>query len=114
MPNRNKYKISPEQRKSGGITNGINASNKAQLKKISKIKHNHNIPQVPLSDLYMRVDKIWHHKGKSCRLCGVLINDPIVIDKHRYICEVLNKSIEDDKPRRVQVGNRVYYTFRKY
>lgn len=108
MPNK-----SPIQRKSINISIGVNNTNKAQLRKINKATLDKHLPQVPLTDLYMRVDKKWNYKGKSCRLCGVLVNDPIVIDKHRYVCEVLNKNTDDDMPRRVEVGNRVYYTYKK-
>lgn len=90
------FRLNALQRKSLGITSGINASNLSQLKKIEKVKITKELPQVPLCDLYMRVDKSWVHKGKSCRLCGLLINNPIVIDKHRYICKVLNKKEEED------------------
>lgn len=91
-----KYKISPEKRKSLGITSGINASTASQLKKINKIKKPKiELPQVPLCDLYMRVDGIWVHKGKTCGLCGLLINNPIVIDKHRYVCK--GKTISDEE-----------------
>jgi len=91
MPNRKKYKISPLELKSLGITAGVNASNANQLKKISKLKIKKEIPKVPLSDLYMHVKGQWIHKGKSCRLCGLLLSDTRVIDKHQYICKVLNK-----------------------
>lgn len=92
-----KYKISPEKRKSLGITSGINASTVSQLKKISKIKKPKvELPQVPLCDLYMRVDGAWVHKGKSCQLCKLLINNPIVIDKHRYVCKVLNNKDSEE------------------
>lgn len=93
---RRNFKNSPEKRKSLAMSMGINASNKSQLKKISKTKIKKELPQVPLCDLYMRVDKQWVHKGQSCRLCGKLMNHETVIDKHRYICEVLNKKNEDD------------------
>lgn len=88
-PNPNKK--TPLQRKNINISIGVNNTNKAQLNKIKKIKIKKELPQVPLTDLYMRVDKSWQYKGKSCRLCGVLVNDPVVIDKHRYVCKVLNK-----------------------
>ena len=91
-----KDKQTPLQRKSSSVSQGINQSTKSQLKKISKIKITKKIPQVPLGNLYMRVDNVWINKGQFCRLCGILINDTIVIDKHRYICESLNKVREDD------------------
>ena len=69
------------------MTSGINASNASQLKKIEKIKIKNTLPQVPLVDLYMRVDGKWLHKGKSCGICNILINHPIVVEKHRYICK---------------------------
>lgn len=69
------------------MTSGINSSNKAQLKQIEKIKIKVELPQVPLVDLYMRVDGVWIYKGKSCGICHILMNNPIVIEKHRYICK---------------------------
>ncbi len=75
---------------------GINASNKAQLRRINQLKKLDNRPQVPLSDFYMLVNGEWTHKGRACRLCGSILNDPIVLDKHRYICKVLNKVEEDE------------------
>lgn len=78
------------------ITNGVHQSNVSQLKKISKVKITVELPQVPLIDLYMRVKGVWQHKGKSCGHCGVLINDPVVIDKHRYICKEINKKKNEE------------------
>ena len=96
MPNRKKYKISPLHLKSLGMTSGINASNASQLKKIEKIKIKNTLPQVPLVELYMRVDGVWIHKGKSCGICHILMNNPIVIEKHRYICKGKLKTTDDD------------------
>lgn len=79
----------------GGFSGSINTADKAQLKKIQKLKIKKELEQVPLSDLYVRKDGAWHYKGVSCRLCGGLMADKRVIDKHRYICEVLNKKKEE-------------------
>jgi len=67
---------------------GINASNKAQLKKIENLVITEELDQVPLSEFYVYMDKKWHFKGMSCRLCELLLTDPTVIEKHRYICSV--------------------------
>lgn len=85
------YKKTQLERKAIGISQGVNQSNVAQLKKISQVKITKELPQVPLVDLYMRVKGKWQHKGKTCGDCGVLINDPVVIDKHRYVCKAINK-----------------------
>lgn len=108
-----KPKLTPLQRKSLGINSGVNASNRAQLKKIKKVDTNKNLPQVPISDLYMRVDNVWKYKGKTCRLCNLMMTDQTVIDKHRYICEVLNKEVEETNMpiHRIQRGNQTYYRY---
>lgn len=86
------------ERKSQFMTQGVNTSNLSQLKRINKADTTKQIPQVPLIDLYMRVKKVWQFKGKSCGLCGSMMTDPVVIDKHRYICKEINKKKkhEDD------------------
>ena len=76
----------PIQRKSRSITGGVNYSDKSQLKKIQKIKHNKDIPNTPKGKLYMRVKGIWVFKGTYCRCCNVTMHDQIVIDNHHYIC----------------------------
>jgi len=91
-----KFKISNLERKSIGMTSGINASNATQLKQISQIDTSIDIPQVPMVDLYMRMKGVWHHKGKSCSKCGKMMTHPTVIDKHRYICKPINKTRGDD------------------
>lgn len=84
---------SPFIKKSQALAIGINNSSKSQLKKIQKADTSKNIPQVPLGDLYYRSQKHWVHKGKFCYLCDQpLSHDPIIIDKHRYVCENINKS----------------------
>jgi hypothetical protein len=75
---------------------GVNTSNKAQLRKIQKLTITKEIPQVPLAKFYVRMGGKWHYKGVACRLCELLLNDPVVIDKHRYICNALNKKDEED------------------
>lgn len=91
MTKKRTYRKSPLERKAIGITHSVNQSNVTQLKKISKVKITKEIPQVPLIDLYMRVKGVWQHKGKTCGHCGLLINNPEVIDKHRYVCKEINK-----------------------
>ena len=86
------HKKSVLERKAIGITSSVNQSNVTQLKKINKVKIDKELPQVPLVDLYMRVKGVWQHKGKTCGYCNLLINDPVVIDKHRYVCKSINKS----------------------
>lgn len=88
-------KKTPSERKSTSISAGINNSTKNQLKKIKNVKIKKEMDQVPLSNFYMRVNGKWIHKGLSCRLCNILMNNPTVIEKHRYVCEVLNKKSED-------------------
>jgi len=90
-------KLTPLQKHISTRRVAINNSNKSQLKKISKLKKNITPkPQVPLSDFYMLVEGVWKHKGQGCRLCGSILADPVVLDKHRYICKVLNKKEEDE------------------
>lgn len=83
------------ERKSTSISAGINFSTKNQLKKIENTKIKKELDQVPLSNFYMRVNGKWIHKGICCRLCNILMNNTTVIEKHRYVCEVLNKKSED-------------------
>jgi hypothetical protein len=90
-----KIKKTAIERHLGTRRAAINNSNKSQLKKISKLKKLPPKPQVPLSDFYMLVNGKWVHKGCGCRLCGSILADPVVLDKHRYICKVLNKKEED-------------------
>lgn len=90
------HKKTQLQLKSAAMSAGVNSSNRAQLRKINKIKKLDDRPQVPTSDLYMYVNKSWVHKGTSCRLCGALMSDNEVILKHRYICKVLNRNNGDD------------------
>jgi formamidopyrimidine-DNA glycosylase len=75
---------------------GFHTQNRHQLRILEKIKITKEIPQVPLSDLYMYAKQVWVYKGKTCRLCGIIMDHPTVIDKHRYICKVLNKKKGDD------------------
>ena len=74
---------------------GINSSNKAQLRKIEKLEITKEKPKVPTSKFYMRIDKKWVYKGLACRYCNTMMNNETVIDKHQYICAVLNKKEED-------------------
>lgn len=92
-----KSKKTPLERKMMGISTGINSANLSQKKKIAKLKHfDPNVPQVPLHKVYMRIRGTWIHKGMSCRYCDTLMNDPEVIDKHRYVCKNINKSEDID------------------
>lgn len=90
-------KKTPLEKKKSVLNVALNASSKAQLKRIEKANTSIVREQVPLGDLYMRVDKKWINKGKFCRLCSqpLAFND-IVIDKHRYVCNVLNKKKDED------------------
>jgi len=74
---------------------GINTSNKAQLKKIQQLKITEEKPKVPTSKFYMRINNAWVYKGLACRYCETMMTDQTVIDKHQYICKVLNKKEED-------------------
>ena len=65
-----------------------NTSTKAQLKRIEKLVITEELEQVPLSEIYVYMNKEWQFKGMSCRLCNTLLTDTRVIDKHRYICTV--------------------------
>jgi hypothetical protein len=90
MTKKRVQKKSSLEKKSHGISMGVNSSNISQLKRIAKADTTKEIPQVPFVDLYMRVKGVWQHKGKSCRLCGSMMTHPEVIDKHRYICKSIN------------------------
>jgi hypothetical protein len=87
--------MSPIEKYIGAKLGGLNQSTKAQLKKIENITVNTEIPQVPLCNFYVRSKNIWQHKGISCRLCGVLLSDQKILDKHRYICKVLKDKQKD-------------------
>jgi hypothetical protein len=67
---------------------GANSTNKAQLKRIEKLVITEELEQVPLSEIYVYMNKEWQFKGMNCRLCNTLMTDSRVIDKHRYICTV--------------------------
>ena len=90
-------KKTKEEKMLSSMRAGVNNSNKAQLKRIQKIKITEKREQVPLSDMYVRVNKKWIHRGISCRLCDVIMTDKIVIDKHRYVCDVINKRIKESR-----------------
>ena len=77
-----------QEQKIASQLNGVNSSTKAQLKRIEKLVITEELEQVPLSKFYVYLKKQWHYKGMSCRLCELLLTDPIVIEKHRYICTV--------------------------
>ena len=72
----------------GRTNSGINNSTKAQLKKIQNANLDTTLPPVIYSDLYMYARNEWIHKGKSCMLCSKVMNDPIVLENHRYVCAV--------------------------
>lgn len=74
---------------------GINSSNLAQHKKLKKVVIKEILPPVPTSDLYYRYKGVWQYKGKICRLCGVVLADAVLQDKHQYICKQINKKSED-------------------
>ena len=74
----------------GRTNSGINNSTKAQLKKIQNEKLDMSLPPVNYSDLYMYAKNEWTHKGKSCMLCSKVMNDPIVLENHHYVC-IVNK-----------------------
>lgn len=70
------------------ITTGINNSTKAQLKKIQNLELDKSLPTVKYSDIYMYSKQKWSYKGKCCMLCDKVMNDPIVIENHHYVCTV--------------------------
>lgn len=88
-------KKSPIERKIISSLGGINNSTKAQLKKISKIKIDNVKPKVPTTTLYIYINGKWVCKGLCCRYCNSILNNDELIDKHQYICKVLNKKTED-------------------
>lgn len=94
-----KKRFSSNEAKLGCVTSGINSTTKAQLKKIQSGDLDTSLPTVNYSDLYMFVKNQWVHKGKSCMLCDKVMNDPLVLEKHHYICEVnkqkQRKSLDD-------------------
>lgn len=76
---------------------GMKCSTTAQLKKLEKVKIKKKLPQVPVSNFYARTKGVWVDKGLSCRLCGVLLSNNQIIEKHRYICKVLkDKDVDVD------------------
>jgi hypothetical protein len=77
-----------EERKLKSQLGGVNSTNKAQLRRIEKLVITEELEQVPLSEIYVYLNKEWQFKGMSCRLCNTLLTDSRVIDKHRYICSV--------------------------
>jgi len=83
-----------EERKLKCQLGGVNSTNKAQLKKIEKLVITEELEQVPLSEIYVYLNKEWQFKGMSCRLCNTLLTDSRVIDKHRYICSVNKQKLK--------------------
>ena len=72
----------------GCVTSGVNASTKAQKRKIDSNKLDLSLPTVSYADIYMYVKKKWIHKGKGCMLCNTIMNDPYVLEHHHYVCEI--------------------------
>lgn len=83
-----KRKLPTLETKLKQVAGGINTTTKAQRKKIDKTKFDISLPRVQYSDIYMYLKKSWHYKGKSCMLCGSLMNDPYVLEHHHYVCEI--------------------------
>lgn len=69
------------------LASSINASTKAQKKKIDNIQKDLSLPNVSFAEVYMYQNKQWQHKGKTCMLCSKMMNDSYVIDNHHYVCE---------------------------
>jgi len=93
MP-RKKRKSSLE-RKITSTLGGMNCTKVAQLKKLEKLQNKKKLPQVPLCNFYARTKGVWVDKGLSCRLCGVLLSNVEIIEKHRYICKILKDKDND-------------------
>ena len=70
------------------VAGSINATTKAQKKKIDTTKLDMSLPKVNYSDVYIYLKKNWQYKGKGCMLCGIVMNDPYVLEHHHYICQV--------------------------
>ena len=75
---------------------GANSTNKAQLKRIEKLVITEELEQVPLSEIYVYMNKEWQFKGMNCRLCNTLLTDSRVVDKHRYICTVYKQKLKQE------------------
>lgn len=94
-----KRKLPTLETKLKQVAGGINATTKAQRKKIDNGKLDKSLPMVNYSDIYMYLKNSWQHKGKCCMLCGSLMNDPYVLEHHHYVCEVniqkQKRSIDD-------------------
>ena len=65
-----------------------------------------NTEQVPMGDLYLRWKGKWIHKAKICRLCEMLLATDDIIDKHRYVCTVLNSRLEVKLPHKLKGTGR--------
>ena len=82
------------------VANGVNNSERAQLKHIQQYMAKHDtsidIPHGPQGDLYFRHKGKWIHKGKFCYVCDKpLGHNQLIIDKHRYVCKGLNNRLGD-------------------
>ena len=97
MPSKKQHHTIPiTKQKLSSQNQAINRSNKAQLKQIQLIEIKKEKPKVPTVDLYIRYQGKWIFKGKTCRYCGLILEDPTVIDKHQYVCRVLNSKRDDE------------------
>jgi hypothetical protein len=81
-------KLNPVDKKTSHVAGSINATTKAQKKKIDNAKLDMSLPKVKYSDIYIYLKKNWQYKGKSCMLCGTVMNDPYVLEHHHYVCNV--------------------------
>jgi hypothetical protein len=70
------------------VSSGINSATKAQLKRIQTQELDKSLPTVKYSDVYVYSKQQWTYKGKSCMLCDKVMNDPIVLENHHYVCGV--------------------------
>lgn len=87
MPYKKKTKL---ETKVNQVAGSINATTKAQRKKIDVTKLDMSLPKVQYSDIYMYTKKSWQYKGKCCMLCRITMNDPYVLEHHHYVC-IVNK-----------------------
>jgi len=97
--------------KAKSMAQGMNSSSRAQLKRIAQADTNKPREQVPLGNLYARIDKKWVNKGKFCQLCSQpLAFHNEVIDKHRYVCRVLNKKDDENDYQPIVSGGPLIQT----
>lgn len=103
-------------RKGKAVISGLNSHKKAHARKIQQTDTSYELMQVPLGTFFVRLHGKWHDKGTFCRFCNMpLDGDPILLDKHRYVCSLINTNHSDgdyNMPiQEIKRGGKTYYRY---